>query len=276
MKININPNENKILPSLMLLIISAIVSYARAEGQTNAGISFSKYLQEIKSEIQLPENAGNEVLKLYMIPGGKAVVTASGVFRLRDGKWTGKPDGSGWKTAAIDYDGNIWLASVSSIKKEGDAFIIEMPAFAGQDSIRCIYWENKKNLLIGTSNGVLSYDGTWTHLPFTKNKRVNAILKDRHDDLWIATTDGLLRRIGGKWVDMDDNLMAYGLKRTYYSLENDSSGPGILFGGLFSVGCIAEDGDHWIKRGADGLPYGPITTIRKYGKTLWLGTFREQ
>jgi len=39
------------------------------------------------------------------------------------------------------------------------------------------------------------------------------------NDLWLATTDGLLRRMAGKWINMDDNLMAYGLKRTYFTLE---------------------------------------------------------
>ena len=42
----------------------------------------------------------------------------------------------------------------------------------------------------------------------------------------------------------------------------------------FPVGCIAENGDHWLMRGADGLPYGPVTIIKCQGETLWLGTDR--
>ncbi len=48
----------------------------------------------------------------------------------------------------------------------------------------------------------------------------------------------------------------------------------ILFGGLFSLGCIAENGDNWLQRGADGLPFGPVKTIKNYGETIWLGTDR--
>ena len=55
-------------------------------------------------------------------------------------------------------------------------------------------------------------------------------IRDASGDLWVATSDGLLRRIKGKWINTDDNLMAYGLKRTYFSLENGTSkSTGILF-----------------------------------------------
>jgi hypothetical protein len=76
----------------------------------------------------------------------------------------------------------------------------------------------------------------------------------------------------GKWINLDDNLMAYGLKRTYFSLENRKDD--VLFSGLYSVGCIAEDGNHWNLKGADGLPYGPVTTIRNSGMSIWFGTDR--
>jgi hypothetical protein len=48
----------------------------------------------------------------------------------------------------------------------------------------------------------------------------------------------------------------------------------VLFSGLFAVGCIAEDGNNWLLTGADGLPYGPATSICISGENMWLGTAR--
>jgi len=78
--------------------------------------------------------------------------------------------------------------------------------------------------------------------------------------------------MNGKWVNMDDDMMAYGLKRTYFTLESGITKADVLFGGLFAVGCIADDGNHRLLRGADGLPYGPIKKIRNTNESLWLGT----
>lgn len=257
---------------LLLLGINLITLSNDCISQVISGISCNNYYQEIKTEIKLPDQAENEVIKLFRTNNIFVAVTTNGVFKNNNGKWTGKLFGSGWRTAALDTKDEIWLASDFSIQKEDDTKKVDLPDFASKDTVLCLFWENEKILLVGTTKGLLAFDGKWNSVQFTKGKRINSIIKDTKGDLWVATTDGLLRRMKGKWINLDDNLMAYGLKRTYFSLENRNDD--ILFSGLYSVGCIAEDGNHWNLRGADGLPYGPVTTIRNSGMSIWFGTDR--
>jgi len=257
---------------LMLLFTILLASGIISVGQIIPGIKAGSYLQEVKTEIQLPKQAEVNVVKLFSLKDGIIAITSNGVFRNRNGKWAGIPFGSGWRSAIMDAKGEIWLSSVQSIQKEGDAKKIDLPDVAKNDTILSMLWENEKTLQVGTSTGLLTYNGKWKSIQFTTGKRVNSILKDAKGDLWLATTDGLLRRMNGKWVNMDDDMMAYGLKRTYFTLESGNTKADVLFGGLFSVGCIAEDGNHWLLRGADGLPYGPIKIIRTSKESMWLGT----
>jgi len=243
-------------------------------GQVIPGIKSGKYLQEIKTEIELPKQAATPVLKLFTDQKQITAVMANGVYRKIGDVWTGEPFGTGWRTATLDTKSSVWLASAHTIQQEGVSKQLELPEYAKNDTILCLFWENEKTLQVGTTNGLLTYDGNWAIVPMSTGKRVNSILKDAKEDLWLATNDGLLRRMAGKWVNLDDDLMAYGLKRTYFALESGKTKADVLFGGLFSVGCIAEDGNHWLLRGADGLPYGPVTTIRKSGETMWFGTDR--
>ena len=260
---------NMILPVLTLLYWS-IPSTA----QVIPGIKCGKYLQEIKTEIELPKQAATPVLKLFSDNKQITAVTSNGVYRKTGGKWSGEPFGSAWRTATIDTKGIIWLASAHSIQQEGVSNQLDLPENSKNDTILSLLWENEKTLQVGTSNGLLTYDGKWTIIPIGVGKRVNSILKDSKEDLWLATNDGLLRRMAGKWVNLDDDLMAYGLKRKYFALESGHTNGDILFGGLFSVGCIAQDGDHWLLRGADGLPFGPITGIKTSKNAMWFGTDR--
>jgi hypothetical protein len=256
----------------LLLAIFLIFGMISAYTQPVSEIKLGSYFQEVKTDIQLPAEAVKNVVKLFSLNGNLVAVTSNGIYKNHNGKWTGKASGSDLRTAALDGKNEIWLASVNVIQKEGDAAKIELPDFARKDTILCLFWENEKMLKVGTTNGLLTYNGTWTAIPFANGKRVNSIAKDSKNDLWLATTDGFLRRVAGNWLNMDESMMAYGLKRSYFTLESRNEKAEILFGGLFAVGCIAENGDNWILRGADGLPYGPITTIRSFADGMWLAT----
>jgi hypothetical protein len=257
---------------LLFMVICLINSGNISVAQVIQGIKYNSYLQEIKTDIKLPEIAENKVLKLFSLRNCIITVTTNGVFKYLNGNWSGKPFGSGWRTGALDINEEIWLASVRSIQKEGDNKIIELPEYAQKDTILCLMWENDKSLHIGTTNGILTYDGTWEKISCTKGKRINSITKDIKGDIWLATTDGLLHRINGKWFNMDDHLMADGLKRHYFALKSRCDKDEVLFSGQLTVGCIAEDGNHWLFGGADGLPYGPVTSIHVSGNALWFGT----
>ena len=243
-----------------------------SNGQPISGIKCGKYLQEIKTEIPLPTQAQTPVVKLFGDKDQKIAVTSNGVFRNISGKWSGETFGSEWHTATLDTKNKVWLASAQTIQQEGASQHLDLPEFAKNDTILSLLWENDKTLQVGTNNGLLTYDGNWNFVPISTGKRINSILKDSKKDLWLATNDGLLRRMNGKWLNLDDDLMAYGLKRTYFALESGTTKADVLFGGLFSVGCIAEDGNHWLLRGSDGLPYGPVTIIRTAKSAIWFGT----
>ena len=260
--------------AIALVCVIFLSSTNKSIAEPVAGIKEGKYLQEIKSEVKLPNQAETPVINLFNEHNQFVVVTVNGVFRTLNGNWSGEPFGAGWRTSAIDSRGKIWLAAIHSIQKEGDSQQIDLPDYALNDTITCMTWEDDKTLHVGTNHNLLTFSGVWQSLSIAKGKKITSILTDTTGDLWVATNDGLLRRMNGKWVNLDDDLMAAGLKRSYFALENGFLNGDLLFGGLFSVGCIAKDGNHWLLRGSDGLPYGPITTIRSLKNTLWLGTDR--
>jgi hypothetical protein len=264
----------KVLAILPAVIFWLGMNISPADAQQASPLNCGSYLQDIKTDIQLPREASKEVFKLFRTGDGIAVATSNGVYRFSTGKWTGKPMGSNFRTAAIDPSGSVWMATSASIQKEGDQGTSALNPSIGRDTILCLCWQSNDTLLIGTTNGLLLYNGSWNPVSFTIGMRVNAILKDSHNTIWAATNYGLLRDVSGQWTNLDDNIMAFGLKRNYFSLENSRGNTGLLFGGLFALGFIGDNGEHWLLRGADGLPYGPVTTIRSEGQTIWLGTKR--
>jgi hypothetical protein len=236
-----------------------------------AQVASRAYLQEIKKDISLPQVADNNVIRLFQIQGNIIAVTENGIYRKTKVGWTGNPNGFSWKTACVDIKGKVWLATDDFIQNEDGTVKIDLPEYAGGDSILCLFWEDK-TLYAGTSSGLLAWNGSWKSIEAAKGKRVNAIALENNGDLWVATNDGLLQRKAGEWVNLDDVLMANGTKRMYLSLYTPDNGNYVLFGGLFTVGCIAENGDNWMWTGSDGLPYGPVTTIWSNKNVLWLGT----
>lgn len=238
----------------------------------DAQLITGNYLQEIKTDILLPEETGKNVIKLFKTENSLIAVTSNGIYRFSNGKWTGTISDSNWKCAKADNIGNIWLATDKFIQKEGGNSQIVLPETAKKDSILCLFWEDEKTLLVGTTNGLLTFQNSWSEIPETKGKRINSIIADNNNNLWLATNEGLLQRNAGKWINLDDALMANGTKRKYFSLETSENKAEVYFGGLLTVGCITENGNNWMWSGADGLPYGPVTTIRKKKETFWFGT----
>ena len=249
---------------LLFLLLVAIVS-------TDAQISAGHFYQVIKTEIFLPPGAGKNVIRLFSANQSVMAITPKGVFRYSNGIWTGEPDNSAWRTAALDKEGKIWLASIHAIQQENEGQKLTLPETSKNDTILCLFWEDRKTLHVGTTGGLLTWNGQWNIYPEIKS-RVNSVISDAQSQLWVATTNGLWRRSSGIWVNMDETMMAPGNARTYFSLQQQKAGADILLSMPFSAGCISGTGNHWVLRAADGLPYGPVKVIAPGYDCLWFGT----
>ncbi len=261
-----------LLAMVGLLLFMTSINIRTAFGQDVAKIALGSYTQEMKTDIAMPIGADSNVIKLFKANDRIKAVTTNGIYVYQQGSWHHGESGSGYQTAVMDLHGRLWLAGAEFIVKEGGVQRIALPDVIRNISVTTLYWETDMILHVGTTNGLYSYDGDWSLTPETEGKRINAIVLDGHQRLWIATNGGLLRRTHLDWQNLDDMLMASGTKGVYLSLANPDPADEVLFGGLLSIGCIAEDGNHWMHSGADGLPFGPITTIRSHKGVLWLGT----
>ncbi|WP_215240495.1 ligand-binding sensor domain-containing protein [Dyadobacter helix] len=229
------------------------------------------YTQDIKTDVPLPGAIGKNVLKLFLSQRDVVAVMANGVFRYRDGSWSGQEQDKVWGTAALDGQGNVWLAGARSVQPPQEHKGIVQPPMAETDTIHCMLWDNKK-LLVGTSTGMLIWDGSWKPFQDMNGARVNGMAKDAGGRLYIATTKGLWRRESEQWVNLDNTLMARGNQERYYALAAANSGKDLIYSSPWSVGSIAADGNHWVATGANGLPYGPVTVIRPGKNDIWMGT----
>ncbi len=249
---------------LLFLMIAGLVS---VQSQVKAG----SYLQEVKTEIKLPSEAGKNALKLFSANQYVIVVTSNGIFRYKNGTWSGQANGSNWRTATVDKKGKIWLAAVNFIQKENSGEKLALPESLKNDSILCLFWEDEKTVHVGTTGGLLIWNGKWNVQPEIK-ARVNSVTTDAQKQLWVATYNGLWRRSAGMWVNMDETMMDPGNGRNYFALRQQKEGAEILLSTPYSVGCISETGNHWVLRAADGLPYGPVKVIAPADGCLWFGT----
>lgn len=94
-------------------------------------------------------------------------------------------------------DGSIWFATLGEgIFKYKNG---ELSSFKEKDGlpnnwVYSMFFDNERNLWIGTSNGLCSFNGnTFVNVMPEINVTVNRIMKDRFGDIWIATINGIYR-----------------------------------------------------------------------------------
>jgi signal transduction histidine kinase/ligand-binding sensor domain-containing protein len=95
-------------------------------------------------------------------------------------------------------NGEVWLGTRDAglVRVRGGK---AMPVTDGlpDQKINCLATEGRDQLWVGTDNGVVRWDGqrvTGAGLPAAlAGVRATAMIKDRDDNLWIATADGLIR-----------------------------------------------------------------------------------
>lgn len=250
----------RILP-LLLFIFTIKFSFA----QKNK----SSFYQKTQVDISLPSSVSKNVLRLFSVSGVPIAVTENAVLFYKNSRWLVKAIGDKSLAATLDTQQKLWLVSQKGIQNEEGRTIPLPPT---KDSIRCLYWQSADMLYVGTNGGLYMWKGKWSPVAVMKGIAVNDMIADVQQRLWVATSDGLWRKENNKLINLDDVLMAEGHDRKYFALASDNNGKDIIFSSPLAVGCIAGDGEHWMLRATDGLPYGPVNRIIANKGKLWLGT----
>jgi hypothetical protein len=231
-----------------------------------------KYLQEIKSDVQLPVVNPPSVLRLIRQKDKITAITKDTIFEFHQNRWTTVPLTGGWQAAATDTRGSLWLATSGMLLNVDDHTQIELPQKAKNDSVNCLLWDNGNILHAGTNNGLWTLNGSWKLVPGTEGNKVRQLIKGAGDEMWAATSGGLFHRKDGGWLNLDEYVMAPGLLHNYFSFSAGASPGDVIFGSKLAVSQISANGNHWNFTGEDGLPIGPVTSICRSGSELWLGT----
>lgn len=135
--------------SFISFILLLFVNLTNAQGLSDT------YLQEIKTDIHLPEGAENNVIKLFNSQNTIIAVTVNGVYRYSNETWTGKAGTTIFKTAVPDNKGEIWLATSNFIQNEKGSEKFLLPEWAKNDTILSLFWESQ-TLHVGTTSGMRS------------------------------------------------------------------------------------------------------------------------
>ena len=234
----------------------------------------SPFEQEFQKSIVLEKDNNIPVLRLLKSGNSIYALSPDRVHQFTNNNWSVIAHGGPYFSAQ-NFNDHIVLGGIGKIFLSNKNFSsLDLPTEAIADTVLSILQINDDTIFAGTNNGLYMYNKEWDNIDAVDNRRVNDLLKGAGQEIWAATNAGLFRYMKEKWVNLDDYVMAPGLKETYFSLGVFKSPEEILFGGLFSLGCIAENGGHWLITGGDGLPYGPITRIEVNGPEIWIGTHR--
>jgi hypothetical protein len=253
------------LLSLFVLLLFSLPAFGQEK------LSVPVFHQRVKSDVDLPQEADKHIINLFYSHDGIQVITSNGIFKFDQGKWSIVTIRKGVVSSTMDVKMDIWTASPSGIESANGSKLPHPPTSEGE-SIRCLLWENSSTLHVGTNLGLYTWNGTWKKVPFHQQMVVNDIALDAKGRLWLATLSSLWIKEGERWINLDEHVMAVGHEEKYYALRTVNQDKDIYFASQWAVGRIAANGDHWVSRGNDGLPFGPVTKIQIDGTNKWMGT----
>lgn len=124
-----------------------------------------------------------------------------GVMRIRNGAVTNFSTSNGlshnYVTSIVeDSNGGIWVGTQQGLNRfKDDGITVYKSAHGlGHDYVVTLYEDTDRSLLIGTPDGLTRFRGE-VFAPYSKllKTRVNTVKRDRHGNLWLGTTSGLLR-----------------------------------------------------------------------------------
>ena len=129
-----------------------------------------------------------------------------------------------------DYKGCIWIGTVDFGLNKWDGNKISGYRYKkgekgslSHDGISCIFEDSKKNLWVGTFNGLNLYNRNEESFTvflndsddiISENNTINAIFEDRKGNIWIATGDGLK-----KWIKEENRFLTYHIQSKDYSAK---------------------------------------------------------
>ena len=255
--------------SYTVLLVALVLIANPVTGQNK--VSSTTFSQTIKTDIVLPEEADKHIIDLVANRDNVDVITSNGIFSYDRNQWSKKLIKAGVTSSALDPTNQIWIASSTGIETARGSKIPNPPLSNGE-AVRCMLWEDANTLHIGTTQGLYTWTGTWVKEKFPSPMVINDIAYDAKGKLWLATLSGLWVKEGNRWIELHENVMAVGHEGKYYALQTDNEGKDIYFSSQWAVGRIADNGDHWVSRGNDGLPFGPVTEIQTEGINKWMGT----
>ncbi len=73
-------------PNFYIVLLILMIASTKLKSQDFKG----SFLQDLKTEIALPSEAGKNVIKLFSANQSVVVVTKNGVFRFGKGNWSGQ------------------------------------------------------------------------------------------------------------------------------------------------------------------------------------------
>lgn len=253
------------------LIILLVLLLLGENAKSQVKSSPTAFVQTIKTDITLPPQAENHIIDLVANGDAIDVITSNGIFRYHNKKWSTKFLTTGITSSTLDLNSQIWIASSTGIQT-AEGMIIPNPPLSKGDAVWCMLWEDANTLHVGTRAGLYTWTGSWKKIEFPSSMVINDIAKDTNGNLWLATFSGLWIKEGDLWINLDEHLMAVGHEGKYYALQTVNEDKDIYFSSQWAVGRIAENGDHWVSRGNDGLPFGPVTEIKVDRTNKWMGT----
>ncbi|MEM7371639.1 MAG: two-component regulator propeller domain-containing protein [Bacteroidota bacterium] len=182
-----------------------------------------------------------------------------------------------------DEEGILWMATDNGLTSyNGEAFEnLTIEDGLPSNDLTCLIQDRDGNLLIGTqAAGVFLYDGSqvvnepfeWIAAPVKPH--VQAILQSKHDDIWIATLEGLfLKEANSSVLDRPKNVPFPNQMEVYALLEDSEEQ--IWIG--TNRGLYMWDGQQFteVRLTGDELPDTEVHCMVEDSKgQLWLGTRR--
>ncbi|MDF3077278.1 MAG: hypothetical protein K0S09_1167 [Sphingobacteriaceae bacterium] len=171
---------------------------------------------------------------------------------------------------ARDNSKNIWMGSFTDglIRYDGRNFkTVLIPDNSDAQKINCLYNDPNKGLLIGTVNGLWSYNGAFTNLTKTKGPEiVHSVITDQSGTIWMASPTGCF------YLDKRDPVKVTGA---------DYSSTALLEAGKDSIltgtnhGIFLIKGKRYRDFSIKPLENSSILCLLKYKNTVLAGTFGD-